>query len=1064
MVDKSLELVHAEEVRLSALHQYAILDTPKEQRFDDIAFVVAQVLDVPGAAISFIDRDRQWFKSEVGLGVRELQLLDSSCKAALLGAGGIVVPDLTSDTLLSHNLMATTEINWRFYASVPLRTADGLSLGTLCVMDTETRPNGLSEQQRTTLEAMARQVMALLELRLARRVEVDVSNEARTQAALRHSEAKFEALTNAIPHIVFSARPDGYNDYFNEQLYQFTGLTHEQLRGEEWQTVVHVDDLPNILEDWRNSISTGNRFEREFRCLHYSGEYRWMLSRAVAIRDEDGSVVRWMGTCTDIHQLRRTEGELRDVRRRLEAALVAADVGTWTYDIASGKIYADDNFAQMHNLSDTEKCGGAAESYFSAIHPEDVCRVRRHIEAACESGGPFVDSYRVRSATGNYLHVQIRGKCDRNVTGEATWFAGIVQDITAQKDSEKALMRSEHKFKQLAQSNIIGIVDYRLDGTLIGVNDAFLDMLGYTRDEYEQNGLRWPELTPSKWHSRSMQALEELKTTGVARVYEKEYVRKDGSCVPVLIGAASFQGQEDEGVAYVLDISSIRKAELAQRESEAKFQTITNAMPQMVWSTLPNGYHDYFNDQWYEFTGVPYGSTEGERWNSIFHPDDQERAWKSWRHSLATGERYEIEYRLRHRSGQYRWTLGRALPVRNDKGHIVRWMGTCTDIHEQKATQEALRAADRRKDDFLAMLAHELRNPLAPIAAGADMLANGLAAGDKVIKLGGIISRQTRHMTALIDDLLDVSRVTRGLVTIEKVAVDVKSVVEQAVEQVRPSILARNHHLNTVFPLEEVLVTGDKSRLIQILSNLLTNAARYTPNGGRIWLQVDVEFKNVVIIVRDNGAGMTEDLIERAFEMFTQGQRSSDRLQGGLGLGLALVKSLVELHGGAVTATSQGPGLGSEFKVVLPRLQYETNTVHSECNTKGLKLSEIPLRVLIVDDNTDAAYMMGMLVEVGGCEAYIEHHPVTALERAKIVRPDICLLDIGLPEIDGIELARQLRLLPETKNAKLIAVTGYGQEHDRLVSQAAGFYGHLVKPVDLQQLKEIFKAISTAKD
>lgn len=663
-MEKKFELASIEERRLSALYGYNILDTAPEQHFDDIISIAIHVLDAPIAAINLIDRDRQWFKSEVGLGIREMPLDDSICKQVLLEAENLVIPDLAKDARFSCNRLVSVEAGLRFYAGALLKNIEGLALGTLCVLDTKPRPEGLSEQQRFTLEALARQVMTLLEL---------------------------------------------------------------------------------------------------------------------------------------------------------------------------------------------------------------------------------------------------------------------------------------------------------------------------------------------------------------------------------------------------------RKSVQAEKESEAKFRTIANAMPQMVWSTLPDGYHDYYNDRWYEFTGVPYGSTDGEGWSDMFHPDDREHAWEVWRHSLATGEQYEIEYRLKNHLSGYRWTLGRALPIRDDEGKIVRWMGTCTDIHEQKVAQEALRESDRRKDEFLAMLAHELRNPLAPISAAAHVLSIDGVAREKIVQVGEIISRQTRHMTALIDDLLDVSRVTRGLVKIDKVAVDMKLVMEQAIEQVRPLALARNHHLDSVLPLGEALVTGDESRLVQILSNLLTNAVRYTPQAGRISVQLDIEPENVLLIVRDNGIGMNQDLLQIVFDPFTQGQRSSDRSQGGLGLGLALVKSLVELHGGTVSAFSDGLGQGSEFKIILPRLLDEENTMQSEAILDAIDFSETALRVLIVDDNADAAQMLGMLVEAAGCQAYIENHPLRALERAKIIRPNICLLDIGLPELDGMELARQLRLAPETRDAKLIAVTGYGQEDDRLASQAAGFDEHLVKPVELKQLVSILE-------
>ena len=356
----------------------------------------------------------------------------------------------------------------------------------------------------------------------------------------------------------------------------------------------------------------------------------------------------------------------------------------------------------------------------------------------------------------------------------------------------------------------------------------------------------------------------------------------------------------------------------------ARFRAITNALPQMVWSTRADGFHDYYNDGWYGFTGVPPGSTDGEGWNDMFHPDDQDAAWVKWRHSLATGEPYEIEYRLRHRDGGYRWVLGRALPVRDGAGVIQRWMGTCTDIHEHKLTEDALREADQRKDEFLAMLGHELRNPLAPIRSAAALLPLAKADPDRVEHIGRVIARQSTHMTGLIDDLLDVSRVTRGLIALDQEDVAVRLLIDEAVEQARPLIEARNHALEIVDQLDGACVHGDRKRLVQVLANLLSNAARYTPPGGRIAVTLARVDGMVEIAVSDNGIGMAPDLVDSVFELFRQGQRTPDRSQGGLGIGLALVKRLVHLHGGRVGASSPGEGLGSEVVVALPACRQAT--------------------------------------------------------------------------------------------------------------------------------------------
>ncbi|HWI15077.1 MAG TPA: PAS domain S-box protein, partial [Burkholderiales bacterium] len=690
----------------------------------------------------------------------------------------------------------------------------------------------------------------------------------------------------------------------------------------------------------------------------------------------------------------------------------------------------------------------------SAFYTEDDRRRGRpaaNLEAAAQHGQYAEDCIRVRK-DGSAYYAQVTISRISDGDGGSDRFVKVIRDVNERRLAEEALKKSESKLKWLIDSNTIGVIQYRYDGTVTESNDALLRMLGFTREEFDRDGLSWRERTPPEWTVADMNGMEQLRARGVMSPFEKEFCRKDGSRAAVMVGAANFEWSRDEGIAYVLDVSELKKAELALKESEAKFRTIANAMPQMVWSTQPDGYPDYYNDRWYEFTGMPESSTDGEEWNGMFHPEDQQRAWDVWRHSLETGEPYEIEYRLRHRSGQYRWTLGRALPVRNESGEIVRWMGTCTDIHEQKIAQEALRQSDRRKDEFLAMLAHELRNPLAPIMAAADLLAVGKPDEKKLRAISEVICRQTEHMTGLIEDLLDVSRVTRGLVTIEKEPVDVKSVVTEAVEQARPFIENKRHHLALHIASQPATVSGDKKRLVQVLTNILNNAAKYTPEGGRIRLDLEVDEHNVTLAIRDNGVGMTPELAARAFDLFAQGARTSDRSLGGLGIGLALVRSLVHLHGGTVVARSDGPGKGCELVVSLPCLHGNSARAAQQSAPAATHENARRLRVMIVDDNVDATQMLALLLESSGYEVLVGHHPRSAIELARIGRPDVCLLDIGLPEMDGYELAQRLRLLPGLQSTRFVALTGYGQPKDHDLSMAAGFATHFVKPIDAQTL------------
>lgn len=382
------------------------------------------------------------------------------------------------------------------------------------------------------------------------------------------------------------------------------------------------------------------------------------------------------------------------------------------------------------------------------------------------------------------------------------------------------------------------------------------------------------------------------------------------------------------------------------------------------------------------------------------------------------------------------------------------------DVTESYKASIALQEADRRKDEFLAMLAHELRNPLAPIGAAAELLQRVKLDEDRVKKTSAVIGRQVKHMTGLIDDLLDVSRVTRGLIALENGVVDIHQVVSEAVEQVSPLIRTRRHELTLRLTSQTALVQGDKKRLVQVLANILNNAAKYTAEGGHLVLCTSVQGQQVLIEVTDDGIGMTPQTVKHAFDLFAQAERSSDRSSGGLGLGLALVKSLVELHSGNVTCKSKGLGQGSTFSIYLPRLgKPEQAALSTGSENLTPPVPAASLKILVVDDNIDAAEMLKLLLEAMGHDVLVEYGPLRALEQAKRYTPQVCLIDIGLPEIDGNEVARRLRKQSENATAVLVAITGYGQESDRVSALAAGFDHHLVKPVDTSALTSVLSAI-----
>jgi len=381
-----------------------------------------------------------------------------------------------------------------------------------------------------------------------------------------------------------------------------------------------------------------------------------------------------------------------------------------------------------------------------------------------------------------------------------------------------------------------------------------------------------------------------------------------------------------------------------------------------------------------------------------------------------------------------------------------------TRLHQElrQRTQE-LTEADERKDQFLAMLAHELRNPLAPIRNAVELLRRSNSSDENVQCSAEVLDHQVQHMTRLLEDLLDISRLIRGKIILQKQLIDLAEVVERAIETSRPVIDERQHKLTVICP-KHIYLQADAIRLAQVLANLLNNAARYTPEGGRISLTVLREKDAATIRVHDTGIGIPADMLNRIFDLFTQVDSTLDRSQGGLGLGLTLVRNMVEMHGGSVEALSSGANQGSEFVVRLP-ISEQLKTPAADVGRMQITSCSTKRRILVVDDNTDAARTLARLLRFEGHEVTTAHDGLMALEAASTHHPEIILLDIGLPKMDGYEVMRRVRLQPATKDCLVIALTGYGQENDRRMSREAGFDHHLVKPVDFRALEELMSSV-----
>jgi CheY-like chemotaxis protein len=415
-----------------------------------------------------------------------------------------------------------------------------------------------------------------------------------------------------------------------------------------------------------------------------------------------------------------------------------------------------------------------------------------------------------------------------------------------------------------------------------------------------------------------------------------------------------------------------------------------------------------------------------------------------------------MEYRLRRREGEYRWVLDNGVPRFAPDGTFSGYIGSCVDITDRKRIEEELRKSDRRKEEFLAVLSHELRNPLAPIQTAVDLLEQAGTGGAGSNRELAMIKRQVQTLKRLVDDLLDVSRISRGKIELRKELVELAAVVAQAVDAVRPLFDEHHQDLHVSIPEDSILLKADPTRLEQILFNLLINAAKYTPRGGGIWLDVEQSQSEVIIRVRDTGIGIEAELLPKVFDLFLQGERRVGLSHEGGGIGLSLAKNLVELHGGSITAHSQGQDVGSEFVVKLPMISREQS-----------KREQIPLaiqpeaseslprrRILIVDDNVQAADSMGRLMSaVFGQDVRVVYNGKSALELAGSFLPEVILLDLEMTGMDGYEVAMRLRERSECFNALIVAVTGWGHEEDRRRSREMGFDLHLVKPVTAKDLR-----------
>jgi PAS domain S-box-containing protein len=514
------------------------------------------------------------------------------------------------------------------------------------------------------------------------------------------------------------------------------------------------------------------------------------------------------------------------------------------------------------------------------------------------------------------------------------------------------------------------------------------------------------------------------------------------------------------GVTVSALIEALHRARRSERDKQ--FRVLADSVSQLVWMAWPDGYRFWFNRRWYEYTGSTPSQSEGSGWQSFCEPAALRRLLETWRAASEQGTPWEETYLLRGADGQSRWFLVRAVPMKNAHGEVERWFGTSTDIHDRIEAERALHEADMRKDRYLSTLAHELRNPLAPISNALQLWPRVKHDPDEMEELRVVMQRQTKQLVRLVDDLLDVARISKGKIALRRKPVDVQGVVKEAASAIEPLVNVAGGKLTITTQPTQVVVDGDPMRLLQVFSNLLNNALKYSGPKPRIEVDVRAADTAVSISVRDHGVGISESLQAKIFEPFFQVERTISSAQGGLGIGLTLAKELATLHGGDIVVDSEGANRGSTFTVTLPTIDMP---VAESSNSSPLSPKRvIPRhRILVVDDIADCADTLAKLLEMHGQDATTLHNGADAISWIVQNHPDAVLLDIAMPGMDGYEVARRLRENAQFDSTTLIALTGYGQPDDQRRALQGGFDFHLQKPVRWQMLETILVGLPARK-
>ncbi len=983
--------------------------------------------------------------ASIGFDDDAIETLSSILSGAAAGACGsgfatqerAVIYDVETDVQSGDLRSCAESVGFQSVHSTPILTRSGEAIGVLSVYFKRCRRPAEWEMQLADLCA---------------RHAADAIEAAKAQQAIRESEERLRLATQTGKVGIWDWDIVANHVSWSDSLYRIHGVKPHEFSStvEGFSALVHPEDGDLVADAIRRALDTNEPYELEFRAVRRGGEVIWLFTSATVLRAE-GRPVRMLGATMDITASKRAHLAAHESQERFVRFMQHLPGLAWIKDADGKYVFANE---AAHKAFQTTPAQLYGKTDLEVFPPETARRFRENDHAALSSDTGYQTVETLEHDDGT-LHYSLVHKFPiRGTAGAATLMGGMAIDITDRKQAEESLRTSEERFRTLADHAPVGIFQSGPDGETVFVNKSWCAMTGLTPAEAQGDG--WTNALHPDDRQRVISGWKSAVRKRIASEAEFRFVRPDGTVTWMQGNAVPLWNADRELIGYigtVADVTQRKASEIALRESEERFRHMADHAPVMIWVTEADGRCTFLGKTWYDFTGRSPETSLGFGWIDAVHPEDRETARQAF---LSANERhtaYSLEYRLRNKSGQYHWIIDAALPRLDDDGQFLGFIGSVIDISDRKKYEEELREADRRKDEFLAVLAHELRNPLAPIRTGLELMR--LAGDDStaIEEVRTTMERQSQQMVRLIDDLLDVSRITRGAVDLRKSRVELAAVVESAIETSRPLIEEMAHKLDVTVPKQPIVLEADPTRLAQVISNLLNNAAKYTPRGGSVSVSAERIDGLAVISVKDSGIGIPAEMLEPIFDMFTQVDGSLERSHGGLGIGLTLVKRLVEMHGGTVEARSCGQNQGSEFIVRLPAVVgLLSEPPRSDSKDPGQAAKR---RILVVDDNENAAKVLGMLLTALGNDVRTAFDGFTALDLAESFLPEIILLDIGMPKLNGYETARRIREQPWGKSIVLAALTGWGQEEDKRRTREAGFDHHFVKPLEPAILQKL---------